>query len=237
MEISAFLVRLIFLLLPGVVWRMVFVQLTGGREKRDWEDFLKILFYSVIGYLSYWIIVKLIWIPLWIFKSEHALSLTQVSLNGILQPFIDINKDLNFNHIFFATIISIPVAFVSAYFYSYKIVNKIGQKIKATKHYGDQDVWEFLMNSSCIKQIVVRDHKLNLIYYGVLGLFSDDRTKNDRELLLYNVDVFANQLEGNDQQKDQQKSILLYDTPMLYICRNRADISIEIPVLNEILIT
>ena len=69
-----------------------------------------------------------------------------------------------------------------------------------------------------IKWVFVRDHKVNLIYYGVIDVYSD--SEKERELILRKVDVL-----------DNETGDTLYNVEVMYVCRDKHDLTIEAPVL------
>ena len=91
------------------------------------------------------------------------------------------------------------------------------QKIKATKAYGDEDVWDFTFNSSvpAVEYVHFRDFENKFVYAGWVMTFFE--TEKLRELVLRDVQVFD--FEG----------VLQYEMPLLYLARNAESIHIEFP--------
>jgi hypothetical protein len=75
------------------------------------------------------------------------------------------------------------------------------------------------MNSDAIDWVIVRDHKVDLVYYAKISLFSDSGEK--RELTLEDVEVYDTSWK------------LQYHTEKLYICRDDFDLSIELDVESQ----
>jgi hypothetical protein len=50
MNISAFVVRLLFLALPGILGARLYRALRGKRVQKDWEDFVEIALFSLLSY-------------------------------------------------------------------------------------------------------------------------------------------------------------------------------------------
>jgi hypothetical protein len=219
MNLDDFLIRLIILLVPGIVGYKIFrvLQSTGRIQKRikDWEDFFNILVFSVVTYFVYYGILYLINF-IGLNTLENYSKLHAVNFNAILNK----NLSVNYSEVFFALLISPVIGALLAAAYNKKILNKLAKKLNITKKYGEEDVWSFIHNSEQVEWVFVRDHKLDLLYFGYIYLFSDIGEK--RELLLQSVDVFDN--ESGDK---------LYSTNQLYICRDDSDLSIEIPDYNK----
>lgn len=47
MSLSSFLIRIIFLALPGIVGSILYRRLRGKSSLKDWEDVLEILLFSL----------------------------------------------------------------------------------------------------------------------------------------------------------------------------------------------
>ena len=78
-------------------------------------------------------------------------------------------------------------------------------------------MWEYFHNSlEYGRWVFVRDHKLDLVYFGWIETFSESGEK--RELLISEVEVYSN-------QRDER----LYAIPVMYVARERHDLTIEVP--------
>jgi hypothetical protein len=53
MTLSSFLIRIIFLALPGIVGSILYRKLKGKVSLKDWEDVLEILVFSLLSYALY----------------------------------------------------------------------------------------------------------------------------------------------------------------------------------------
>ena len=81
-------------------------------------------------------------------------------------------------------------------------------------------MWDYFHNTPQIEWVFVRDHKMDLTYYGWIAVYSD--SEKDRELILKDVQVFSAESED-----------LLYNIEVMYICRDKYDLTIEAPALFE----
>ncbi|GHU04020.1 hypothetical protein FACS1894147_08690 [Spirochaetia bacterium] len=84
-----------------------------------------------------------------------------------------------------------------------------------TQYYGDTDIWTSFCANKNTDWIYARDHKLNLIYYGLLEQYSDPG--EERELIITNVEVYS---ENGD---------FCYSCSKMYLCRQANEITLEIP--------
>jgi hypothetical protein len=203
MKVSSFLIRIIFLFLPGIIGSVIYKKLKGGGIRKDWEDFIEIIIFSLISYSFYAITIDIISIK-W--------SVPQYTFFNAL---LDENISISYKEILTVSLINIPLAFAASFLYTHKIINRFGQFVRVTKRYGDEDVWDLFHNIPNIEWVFVRDHKFNLIYYGWIQGFSD--SKEERELLLRDVTIFDS-LTGDQ----------LGETNIVYFSRDRHEITIEV---------
>lgn len=212
MDISSLAIRIIFLLLPGAIASTLYWKLKGRSSRKDWEDILEIIIFSLVSYLLYAICTYVLSFanPLWNVFGFRAKTFSH------FRAFFDEKAFVDLWEIFYASFLSVPLALLASYSYRYKWLNKIGQKIGATTRFGDEDVWDFVHHSPALRGqwVTVRDHKLKLNYLCWIQHFSD--TDRERELLMRDVSVY-NDLTGK----------CLYKTDVIYISRKNDDLTIE----------
>jgi hypothetical protein len=208
MEITDFAVKIILLFIPGIIAFLIIESITVHKEIK----IHRLIIYSLLlGFICY-SIFNLIMIII-----EHNVNYRCsffISLTG------NSAQSLNLIEIFYVTLISILVGFISSTLINYKILHKIAFTFKASKKFGDIDVWGYIMNSSNedIEWVVVRDIENDLIYEGWVNAFSDG---NDRdEMFLRYVIVFRN-----------STGVKLYEVPAMYLPRKRDKLIIEFPKL------
>ena len=208
MDISALFIRIFVLALPGLVGSLFYRTLRGGQQQKDWRDLAEITFFALLSYALYGAVLE----------GWQAVGLVdaRASLNA-LQALFDEDIPIRWGEVVVASLCGVVLAIAASYADTYKLVNRFGQWINATKLYGDEDVWSFFHNSPDIEPwVFVRDHKLNLVYYGWIGAFSE--SESERELLLRDVQVYSN---TSDEY--------LYDVDVMYVARERHDFTIEVP--------
>lgn len=169
MNLDGFLLRQIFLALPGFVGSKVYRKLRGGTDKKNWEDFIEIFLFAVLSYL-------LLGIVTWGKIVELKVSY-----------FINSENEINELAIALSAICSIILAYVLSYLNKVSLINYLGCKFSCTNRETDEDVWGYYFYIES-EWILVRDHKTNLSYYGFVRYFSDSR--NLRELILENANVY-----------------------------------------------
>ncbi|MCA1629599.1 MAG: DUF6338 family protein [Acidobacteria bacterium] len=202
MTLSGFLIRIILLVIPGIIGSSLYRNLRGKTSRKDWEGYLEILVFSFIAY------------------GVHALLNKTFGAGDYLIAFRAFtNESAPIDHpvgraIFFASLLSVPVAFGASYVDEYKLINKFARSINATRRFGDEDVWDYFNRSPDIKWVYVRDQKRDVYYYGWIQAWSDPY--KNRELLLREVEVY---------QKSTAE--LLYRTDAVYLARKSDDLTID----------
>jgi hypothetical protein len=116
--------------------------------------------------------------------------------------------------------IGVLLAFFASALYTNMTINRIGRFLKVTRRFGDEDVWNYFNNIREVNWVFVRDHKLDLIYFGWISVCSD--SEKARELLMRDVRVYSN--STND---------FLYEVSLLYISREPFDLTIEVPLVQH----
>lgn len=215
MEISSLLIRIIFLSLPGIATSIIYHKLIRRRSRRDWEDIFKIGLFSLINYCTLYIIIFLINLSgsNFGFHTYDAIFDETITLPG--------------NEIVIATLLAIPIGFVLSFFSKKRLVNRIGQKLKATTLISDNDVWEDFLDLWSGKWVFVRDKIRNLTYYGYIDLYSE--SNKTREVVIRDVKVYTDLVE-----KIGEKTKHLYNLDAIYISRTNDYLTIEVPKEKEV---
>jgi hypothetical protein len=119
--------------------------------------------------------------------------------------------------ILWAVGVGLVLAVVWIYSSTYKWLTRFLQFIRATKKYGDEDVWDFIFNSPipAVEYVHFRDFANSIVYAGWVRQFSE--TEKLRELVLRDVQVFD--LNG----------LKLFETPLVYLARQPENIHIDFP--------
>jgi hypothetical protein len=122
-----------------------------------------------------------------------------------------------FKEILYAIGIATIASILTLYAENYKLSTRFVQMIGASKRYGDEDVWDFVFNSSSksVNYVFVRDFEQRVVYARYVNLFSE--TGQLREIVLSNVTVY------------DFESVEMYQMPRVYLAREREHIHIEFP--------
>ena len=228
MNVSTFIIRIAFLALPGLLASKLYRKARGRTAKKNWEDFLEILLFSLMSYLVLALCLSL-GNCLNLVSKPQAQENSNIEETAIEEQFdkvwseltvfkalADDKISLDWIEITCASLLGILLAIIASYLHKYSAVTWVFRKIGATNRVTDEDIWElFHSGKSSTEWLYVRDHIYHLIYYGYIAKWSD--SEKDREIIMENVSVY------------DDESTFLYETPLLYVCRNKFGITIELP--------
>ena len=204
MDIFFFQLAIIFL--PGLVWERIIAKYGLKRPPTQFEIGLRTFTFGLTVYVITYMIYS---------AAGHDFYIPEIRKDAAF--IIDQKYVLQF---ITALVVGLSCSFLWLYAFNYKVLGKILRTIKATKKYGDEDLWDFVFNSrdKRVEYVYMRDYPNEKIFAGwVIGFSETDKA---RELLLRDVQVFN--LGGQ----------LLYESPLLYIGRPAEAIDIEFPVTN-----
>ena len=108
---------------------------------------------------------------------------------------------------------------LTLYAENHKLFTRFVQLIGATKTYGDEDVWDFVFNSSsnAVSFVHFRDFDQRVTYAGYVEVFSE--SGHLRELVLRDVAVYD--FDGNE----------MYKVPRIYLAKKQENVHIEFPIV------
>ncbi len=202
MSIDVALIKIALIFFPGLLWASIDEKWIS--RKRD--NTLLLLKSFVYGTVSYAIMFLLLSFFVRGTPIANVSNINDLS-SMVIRP----------SDVIFASIIALVLAVIHIYIDTYKIVARLLQSVYATKKFGDEDVWDYIFNSSdpSAEYVHFRDFDQKLVFSGWVRAFSE--TSNFRELILDSVEV--NDFTGN----------LLYRMPRIYISRERFPLHIEFP--------
>ena len=207
--VSEFTITVAVLGLPGIVCYFLTRKLSSGRSRNTLEVFLLIFLYSMLSYCLFAVVCSLCGLV-----SEMS------SMPSILEVALSDEKELSSKQLMGGIGSGAALAYLLAYARRLGVANWVGQKIGATKRYGDEDVWEYFHNAPEKEKndgwLMVRDHKCSLVYYGCVSVWSE--SGEERELVLSDVGVYSDEDGG-----------FLYSAEHMYLSRARDDLTIEVP--------
>lgn len=187
MEITELVWKLFLLLVPGVVASLMLDQIANRNKQPVFRFIVESALFGIAAFLIMEFFYSLYNLSLACFspdkKFEFGLNL--LIWDSLFNDALVVNKV----ELLISYLLSIPLGVVFGIIYSKRLVNKVFKRLNITNRYGDDDVWSHFLNLPSTDYIIVRDRQTSLSYYGLLHSFSDSKEK--REILLYNVDVYS----------------------------------------------
>lgn len=208
LNVSNLFFELAVIFLPGFIWMKIHVKYGPKKERSQFDMILNAFLFGMISYFMLFLIFRTLGWPL-----------ALLSLDAENKKLLDIET---LPEIIYAVGIAVLGSLGFLYIENRKILTWLLQSIGATNTFGDEDVWDFVLNSSSedVKWIYFRDFDEKVVYFGYVRLFSENGKL--RELLLESVIVYD--FEG----------VELYTMPMLYLARSQENIHIEFPGLGSL---
>lgn len=200
---NIFIVQIALIFLPGLVWMGLDRKFAAKEKPNQFEAIIKTFLFGTTTYAVLYLLYQI------------------TGFEFSLAPLDSETKSEILEHDFLDEILlSIPLSFLLGVLWvageTHKWLTRFLQSIHVTKRFGDEDVWDFVFNSSdaAVEYVHVRDFTKNLVYAGWVSAFSE--TGQIRELLLRDVQIY----DANGECSE---------VPRLYIARDRNDIHIEFP--------
>ena len=203
-----FLIIFSIFFVPGIIWNFIAIKYKHGRNRNpsDTIFIIQSIVLTVITYFFEFLLFKIY---------DHSFKLFELFNNEIYN---NSKKAISSDLVRFY-ILSIPIALflslVDLYLGKYRFLTVFLQFLRCTDRYGNEDVWEYLLDTKIKGEWVdIRDLENKIMYSGCIHLFSE--TEKIRELYLLNVIVYD--FEGNK----------LYMVPQMYISRPSETVIMEL---------
>jgi hypothetical protein len=204
-----FTLALIFL--PGIIWARLDARYARQEKPSQFEFVVNIFVFGLIAYLVTYLVYLIPCV-----SAAASFDLTTINLNddavaeSIQRTVVD--------DILVATAMSLLLAPAWLRVQRGKWVVRFLQKIGATKRYGDEDVWDFLLSSDDPRSryVNVRDEQTGQTFAGYVDIFSE--AKGLRELVL-------SQVEGFDTLTGKPT----IQVTRMYLARDPKGITLEFP--------
>jgi Family of unknown function (DUF6338) len=204
MKIDLLILQLAVIFLPGIIWARLDASYAAKVKPTEGEFFLRAFLFGITIYAVEFLVFAALG---WPFKMADLADAATKEIVG---------QDV-LHEVLWALGIGLVLSVLWLYFTRYKLLTRFLQWIRATKKYGDEDVWDFTFNSKevAVEYVHFRDFDNQCVYAGWVNTFSE--TDKLRELVL--LDVIVYDFEGTE----------LYTIPRLYLARSPEKIHIEFP--------
>jgi hypothetical protein len=207
-KIDLLFVQFAIIFLPGLIWAGLDSRFALKSKPSEFHYVLRAFLFGMTSYgVTFGVYAAL-------GRPFSLADFSDAATRGIFTPDV-------FKEIASATFVGLLLAILWLYASNYKWATRFLQWIRATKTYGDEDVWDFTFNSpiAAVEYVHFRDFDNKIVYAGWVKEFSE--TEKLRELVLRDAQIFD--FEGN----------LLFETPLVYLARKPENIHVEFPFRGE----
>lgn len=206
MNIDLAILQIALIFFPGIVWASLHGRFIVRQKPSNFQFVLNAFIFGIISYVVTGFIYSVFGLQLPVMAYLSAVDKSTLP-----------NELFSFRDLAAVTAIALVLAVAWIYLETYKLAAWFLQLIKATRKFGDEDVWNFTLNNPKpdVEYVQVRDFGKKIVYSGWIDSFSE--AAHIRELLLRDVQI--HDFAGN----------FLYEMPHVYIARAVDDIQLDFP--------
>jgi hypothetical protein len=216
MNMTELTVKLLLLFFPGIVCFLTVDALTVHRERKVHDIFLLAFVYGLLSYLSYAILKALLGMSI---TADDGLRIPPPSIS-IFRSLTNKDTGVDVVEVGFVTVLAVALAVSFSCAQNRYWFHDLARHLKITRKFGQPNVWSFALNANEVKWATVRDLDKNLMFQGYIRAFSD--VEDPAEILLTQVSVY-----------NEKTGELLYEADHVYLARDRADLTIEFPIVQN----
>ena len=205
--ISEFVVALAVLFIPGLIWAKIELKY-GTMVNRSYRELM------INAFLFNGVIYTILFVIYYILnKNIDILQIAKITKQGRYDKLLD--------EFLWAFLISLVFAYCWLIMNQKRLMLKFLRLAKVSERNRDQDVWTMMHSSKDRKFEFVRilDWNINQFIEGYVIVNSE--SEETRELLLQEANIFD--FKGN----------LVYSSPLLYIARNKDDLTLDFPLKED----
>jgi hypothetical protein len=211
MEISALVLRLIVIMLPGIVCALLVEKLTIHKPQNEFRFVMNVLLFGFLSYVCLGIMSGL---------ASWAIGLTPWSpvraKLGFWDSLLDERAPISFLEIGLSVLVAVPLAYAISAFSFRRLASRLGVWLRVTNKFGDEPL--FYAELATLKEgtlLSVWHGRNALVYEGTLRSLSKDSGFNEITL----QDVIA--YKAADMKSE-------YRLPMCYIACDEKSLVIEV---------
>jgi hypothetical protein len=131
---NLFVAQIAVIFLPGIVWARLDARYAAKEKRSDLDFFIAAFIFGVVAYATTFAGYALLKQPFSLIDFKEAQDKTVLTAQ--------IGQE-----ILIATVVGFVLAILWVYASTWKLLTRLLQLIRATKRYGDEDVWDFTFNS------------------------------------------------------------------------------------------
>jgi hypothetical protein len=205
MKLDLLILQLAVIFLPGLIWARLDARYALKAKPSDLEFMIRAFLFGVASYAVTFLVYALAGWPI------HVIDLAEANSKLVISQ-----RDIALE-IALTTGTGILLAVLWICSATYRWLTRLLLWLKVTKKYGDEDVWDFTLNSgrAGVDYVHMRDFENKMVYAGWVESFSE--TDKLRELVLRDAQVF------------DFDSAMLYEVPLIYLARLPEKMHIEFP--------
>lgn len=209
MEISAFTLKLIILVIPGALGAIIIERLTV--HKRQWSPFKFVVNSILVGLIAYLVNELVVGFVNWFASPGNSLSHLSI-WDDLINPK---SSAIPYAEVMFACLTGIALGFLITKGDTNKWLNWVAQWLNLSHKYGDENLFSYYLYD-LNEYVYVRCKRQGFTYMGLVRAFSE--TEEIKELVLKDVTVY-----------DYETSSPLYELKELYVSLLKDDVVIELP--------
>ena len=180
---NTLVLTLALIFLPGIIWARLDARYARQVKPTQSEFIVNVFVFGLVAYLATYLAYQ---IPV-------VAKVASFNLSAIALDDAEVAQTLGrsvVDDILVATAVALLLAPTWLAVQRYKLVVRFLQKIKVTKRYGDEDVWDYLLSSDDPRAfyVNVRDEQTGQTFTGFVDQFSE--APGLRELVLSQVEAF-----------------------------------------------
>jgi hypothetical protein len=202
-----FAVQLAIIFLPGIIWTRLSYRYGAKSTSNNIDTVINSFIFGIITYVALYGIYSI---------SNFDFSI--MNIEGKEKKIVFTSN--YYDEILFSIPLSLILGTIWVALTNHKVVTRVFQYFGITKRFGDEDVWDFVLNSpdAAAEYVHVRDFGNSLVYSGWITAYSE--SGKIRELLLRDVQIYDS--EGT-----------LSEVPRVYLARDANNIHLEFPYREE----
>lgn len=210
------LAQLALIFAPGLIWANIDEKYGAGKPPNTVKFFVRSFLFVLMTYAVLYLTYYLLGFETKDLRFEFNSSEDQSALTDLLTNLFSRPTDF-----FWSIPLSLCLSIFWLYIVRFKWLRKTLHFLRATKRYGDEDLWSTILDedSICGQAVHFRDFDKDLIFSGYVESFSQNEV--NRELVLKDTVV-----RTNGGQK-------LFDAPRLYVSCEKNSFLLEFPTDTE----
>ncbi len=214
---NTLILTLALIFLPGIIWARLDARYAREAKPSQLELVVSVFVFGLVAYLVTYLIYLIPWL-----SAVATFDLTAATFDDEATP-QSLQRSV-VDDILVATAVSVVLAPIWLKIQRHGLVIRFLQWIGATKRYGDEDVWDFLLSSDDPTSVYVnvRDEQTGQTFSGYVEVFS--QAPGLRELVL-------SQVQGFDTLTGERT----VEVTRLYLAREPKSMTPEFPVTDAMI--